>query len=282
MGSVGQFSGPRTSIGKASSCLWPSSRFSSSPVSDISAPQNAPSRTSSSAMGVVIAAEGLGKKYILSHEQTERFTTLRDALASTGRRLAKAALHPFARRARPAKSTEDFWALREVSFEVRKGDRVGIIGRNGAGKSTLLKILSRITEPTAGRVRIHGRVASLLEVGTGFHPELTGRENVYLNAAIHNMRRREVTACLPSIIEFAHIGDYLDEPVKRYSSGMYLRLAFSIAAHLEPDILIVDEVLAVGDVQFQAKCLQRVRDISQTGRTVVLVSHDIVAVRNLC
>jgi lipopolysaccharide transport system ATP-binding protein len=176
----------------------------------------------------------------------------------------------------------DFHALRDVNLEVEEGTVLGVIGPNGAGKSTLLKILSRITDPTRGRVTVHGRVASLLEVGTGFHPELTGRENVYLNAAIHGMRRSDVTTRLSSIIEFARVGEFLDEPVKHYSSGMYLRLAFSIAAHLEPDILIVDEVLAVGDLQFQERCLQRVRDIGMAGRTVVLVSHDLRAVRGLC
>ena len=176
----------------------------------------------------------------------------------------------------------DLWALRDVSFEVKRGEVVGIIGRNGAGKSTLLKILSRITEPTAGSAKIHGRVGSLLEVGTGFHPELTGRENIYLNGAILGMRRAEIERKFDEIVAFAEIERFLDTPVKRYSSGMYVRLAFAVAAHLEPEILLVDEVLAVGDAQFQKKCLGKMGDVAKEGRTVLFVSHNMVAVQTLC
>ena len=178
---------------------------------------------------------------------------------------------------------EDFWALKDVSFEIKAGDVVGIIGRNGAGKSTLLKILSRITEPTEGRITLNGRVASLLEVGTGFHPELTGRENIYLNGTILGMMRREITKKFDEIVAFAEVEKFLDTPVKRYSSGMYVRLAFAVAAHLEPEILIVDEVLAVGDAQFQKKCLGKMQDVSrQEGRTVLFVSHNMSAITSLC
>jgi lipopolysaccharide transport system ATP-binding protein len=174
------------------------------------------------------------------------------------------------------------WALKDISFEVKHGETVGIIGRNGAGKSTLLKILSRITEPTSGRAEIHGRVASLLEVGTGFHPDLTGRENVYLNGTILGMRKREIDARFDEIVEFSGVEQFIDTPVKRYSSGMRIRLAFSVAAHLEPEILIIDEVLAVGDVGFQKKCLWKMNDVAKQGRTVLFVSHNMAAVRNLC
>ena len=179
-------------------------------------------------------------------------------------------------------SSEDFWALRDVSFEVKQGEVVGIIGRNGAGKSTLLKILSRITEPTEGRVTLRGRVASLLEVGTGFHPELTGRENIFLNGAILGMGRAEIRKKFDEIVAFAEVEKFLDTPVKRYSSGMYVRLAFAVAAHLEPEILIVDEVLAVGDAEFQRKCLGKMQEVSRGGRTVLFVSHQMAAVQNLC
>jgi lipopolysaccharide transport system ATP-binding protein len=179
-------------------------------------------------------------------------------------------------------TTEEFWALKDIDFEVKRGDAVGIIGRNGAGKSTLLKVLSRITDPTEGRVEIRGRVASLLEVGTGFHPELTGRENIYLNGAILGMKRAEIRRKFDEIVAFAEIEKFLDTPVKRYSSGMYMRLAFAIAAHLEPEILIVDEVLAVGDTEFQKKCLGRMDEVARGGRTVLFVSHNMTALRNLC
>ena len=177
---------------------------------------------------------------------------------------------------------EEFWALKDVSFEVKSGERVGIIGRNGAGKSTLLKILSRITEPTKGRIKIAGRVASLLEVGTGFHPELTGRENIFLNGAILGMTRREIQKKFEAIVAFADVEKFLDTPVKRYSSGMYVRLAFAVAAHLEPDILVVDEVLAVGDFKFQKKCLGKMEEIGRSGITILFVSHNMAMISSLC
>jgi lipopolysaccharide transport system ATP-binding protein len=183
---------------------------------------------------------------------------------------------------RRAAATNEFWALRDVSFAIRPGEVVGIVGRNGAGKSTLLKVLSRITKPTAGRIALRGRVGSLLEVGTGFHPELTGRENIYLNGAVLGMRRREIGRKFDRIVEFAEIGPFLDTPVKRYSSGMYVRLAFAVAAHLEPEILVVDEVLAVGDMAFQRKCMGRMREVGQSGCTVLFVSHNMAAVESLC
>ena len=179
-------------------------------------------------------------------------------------------------------ASEEFWALKDVDFEIKRGEVVGIIGRNGAGKSTLLKILSRITEPTEGRVTINGRIGSLLEVGTGFHPELTGRENIYLNGAILGMRRAEIRRKFDEIVAFAEIEKFLDTPVKRYSSGMYVRLAFAVAAHLEPEILLVDEVLAVGDAEFQRKSLGKMSDVANGGRTVLFVSHNLAAVRSLC
>jgi len=179
-------------------------------------------------------------------------------------------------------SQEDFWALRDVSFEIPQGEAVGIIGRNGAGKSTLLKLLSRITEPTTGRIEVEGRLASLLEVGTGFHPELTGRENIYLNGAILGMTRLEIKRRFDAIVAFAEVEQFLDIPVKHYSSGMYMRLAFSVAAHLEPEILVVDEVLAVGDLEFQKKCLGKMEDVSHGGRTVLFVSHNMDAILRLC
>jgi lipopolysaccharide transport system ATP-binding protein len=217
----------------------------------------------------VISAEVVSKTFRISHEAPERYLALRDVIASRVRGL-------FARRrSAAAATTEEFHALRDVTFEVEAGDRVGIIGRNGAGKSTLLKILSRITEPSSGRVRIRGRVASLLEVGTGFHPELTGRENIFLNGAILGMTRAEIRQKFDEIVAFSEVEQFLDTPVKRYSSGMYVRLAFAIAAHLEPEILVVDEVLAVGDAQFQKKCLGKMEDVSkQQGRTVLFVSHN--------
>lgn len=231
----------------------------------------------------VIFVENLGKKYTLQHQPREQYTALRDVItngfASFGNRL----IHPFSSTAQyNSPIVEDFWALQDVSFEVKQGDRIGIIGRNGAGKSTLLKILSRITEPTTGSIRIKGRVASLLEVGTGFHPELSGRENIFLNGAILGMQREEIRRKLDEIIDFAEIEKFLDTPVKRYSSGMYVRLAFAVAAHLEPEILIVDEVLAVGDAPFQKKCLGKMEDVGREGRTVLFVSHNMAAVNKLC
>jgi lipopolysaccharide transport system ATP-binding protein len=223
----------------------------------------------------VIRAENVSKKYVISHLAKQQ--TLRDAMHH-GLRLAWRRLRWNARLNR-----EEFWALKDVSFEVKQGEVLGVIGRNGAGKSTLLKILSRITEPTTGRISITGRVASLLEVGTGFHPELTGRENIFLNGAILGMTRAEVRAKFDEIVAFAEIDQFIDTPVKRYSSGMYVRLAFAVAAHLEPEILIVDEVLAVGDAQFQKKCLGKMREVSQgAGRTVLFVSHNLGALHAIC
>ncbi len=237
-------------------------------------------------MSTVIKVENLGKKYTLHHQQREQYTALRDVITNSVASFGRKILSPFSSRLSQAVSapeSEDFWALKDVSFEVKQGDRIGIIGRNGAGKSTLLKILSRITEPTTGSVRIKGRVASLLEVGTGFHPELTGRENIYLNGAILSMGRAEIRKKFDEIVDFAEIEKFLDTPVKRYSSGMYVRLAFAVAAHLEPEILIVDEVLAVGDAQFQKKCLGKMEDISiHGGKTVLFVSHNMGVIGQLC
>jgi homopolymeric O-antigen transport system ATP-binding protein len=230
---------------------------------------------------VVIAADGLSKRYTLHHEAQPRYLSLREVLSEKARDLLRA-FSAHARRHGAHASDEEFWALRDVSFEVKRGDRVGIIGRNGAGKSTLLKILSRITEPTRGRVEIQGRVSSLLEVGTGFHPELTGRENIYLNGTILGMRTVEIRRKFDEIVAFAEVERFLDTPVKRYSSGMYVRLAFSVAAHLEPDILVVDEVLSVGDAQFQRKCLGKMQDVTSGGRTVLFVSHNMTTVTSLC
>ena len=218
-----------------------------------------------------IRAEHLGKRYVIGAE-VEQYRTLRDTLAG----LVRA---PFGRRRRAASA--HIWAIDDVSFDIMKGQVVGIIGGNGAGKSTLLKILSRITTPTRGRARISGRVASLLEVGTGFHPELTGRENIFLNGAILGMARREVTRKFDAIVAFAEVARFIDTAVKYYSSGMYVRLAFAVAAHLEPEILIVDEVLSVGDAKFQQKCLGKMDDVAKTGRTVLFVSHNMAAVQRL-
>ena len=229
---------------------------------------------------VMIRVEGVSKRYTLGRNQgAGGYTALRDVLSDRVRRLwRKGNLE-----AGLAADTTDFWALRDVTFEVRRGEVVGIIGRNGAGKSTLLKILSRITEPTNGTIRLRGRVASLLEVGTGFHPELTGRENIFLNGAILGMDRVEIKAKFDEIVAFAEVERFLDTPVKRYSSGMYVRLAFAVAAHLEPEILIVDEVLAVGDAAFQKKCLGKMQEVSSRGgRTVLFVSHQMAAVESLC
>ena len=222
----------------------------------------------------VIRVENLGKKYQIRHQNNPSAYTLRDKLTRGVKSLTKS---------RVQSPTEEFWALDNLSFEVKRGDRLGIIGHNGAGKSTLLKILSRITEPTTGRITLKGRVASLLEVGTGFHPELTGRENIYLNGAILGMGKGEIRRKFEEIVAFAEVEKFLDTPVKRYSSGMYVRLAFAVAAHLEPEILIVDEVLAVGDARFQQKCLGKMGDISQQeGRTVLFVSHAMASVQRLC
>jgi ABC-type polysaccharide/polyol phosphate transport system, ATPase component len=234
----------------------------------------------------VINVAGLGKRYWIQHRARPRYRALRDEIvewASWPFRVVRRAFT--GRGSDPDQTTKEeaFWALREVSFEVQQGDVVGIIGSNGAGKSTLLKVLSRITEPTEGRIEIQGRVASLLEVGTGFHPELTGRENVFLNGAILGMTRAEIRKKFDEIVAFAEVEKFLDTPVKRYSSGMYVRLAFAVAAHLEPEILIVDEVLAVGDAQFQKKCLGKMHDVSaKEGRTVLFVSHQMGTIRQLC
>jgi lipopolysaccharide transport system ATP-binding protein len=219
----------------------------------------------------VIQAAGIGKRYALGVRRG--YETLRESIVRSARGRLK-------RRTREASST--FWALRDVSFEVRRGEAVAIIGRNGAGKSTLLKVLSRITAPTEGKVLIRGRVGSLLEVGTGFHPELTGRENVFLNGAVLGMRRAEVTRRFDEIVAYSEVEKFIDTPVKHYSSGMYMRLAFSVAAHLEPDVLVIDEVLAVGDAEFQKKCMGKMSDVARSGRTVLFVSHNMSAVRSLC
>ena len=221
----------------------------------------------------IITVEGLGKDFTLHHRKPERYTALRDVIAEK----VKGAF-----RRTSSATVELFRALDDVSFTVNAGDRVGIIGRNGAGKSTLLKVLSRITPPTRGRVTIDGRVASLLEVGTGFHPELTGRENIFLNGAILGMGRAEIASKFDEIVAFAEVEQFLDTPVKRYSSGMYVRLAFAVAAHLEPEVLIVDEVLAVGDSAFQKKCLGKMEDVAGQGRTILFVSHNMETVLRLC
>ena len=228
---------------------------------------------------IAIRAENLGKLYHLGRAQV-RHNTLRDALADG----LRAPLNWLRRDGKSSRERLDqvIWALQQVSFDVKRGEAVGIIGRNGAGKSTLLKILSRITEPTEGHARVYGRVGSLLEVGTGFHPELTGRENIYLNGAILGMRRAEIARKFDEMVAFAEIERFLDTPVKRYSSGMYVRLAFAVAAHLEPEILVVDEVLAVGDLAFQKKCLGKMEDVAHGGRTVLFVSHNMNAVQRLC
>ncbi len=217
---------------------------------------------------IVIRANHLGKQYRLGALYEQRYRTLRESLGNLFRR-------------GETRSYETIWALRDVSFEVKQGQVLGVIGRNGAGKSTLLKLLSRVTEPTEGEAEIHGRVGSLLEVGTGFHPELTGRENIFLNGAILGMRRSEIERKFDEIVAFAEVEQFIDTPVKRYSSGMYLRLAFAVAAHLEPEILVVDEVLAVGDAEFQRKCLGKMGDVAREGRTVLFVSHNMSAILRL-
>ncbi len=234
----------------------------------------------------VISVENLSKRYLIGHEsaQRERYTALRDVIVRETRNFVRKAADLYhGRQILQGDETEEIWALRNVSFEVKRGEVLGIIGRNGAGKSTLLKVLSRITEPSEGCVRLRGRVGSLLEVGSGFHPELTGRENIFLNGAILGMTSGEIKSKFDEIVAFADIERFLDTPVKRYSSGMYMRLAFAVAAHLEPEILIVDEVLAVGDVQFQKKCLGKIGDIAgKDGRTVLFVSHNLAALGELC
>lgn len=229
----------------------------------------------------VVRVENLVKKYVISHQQQATYPTIKDAVVSTARSLTGKFLTLSGKR-KPNPNREEFWALKNVSFDIKQGDVVGIIGSNGAGKSTLLKILSRITEPTKGRISIKGRVASLLEVGTGFHQELTGRENIFLNGAILGMSKVEIKRKFDEIVSFAEVEKFLDTPVKHYSSGMYVRLAFAVAAHLEPEILIVDEVLAVGDVQFQKKCLGKMGDVAKEGRTILFVSHNMSTVESLC
>jgi lipopolysaccharide transport system ATP-binding protein len=234
-------------------------------------------------MSAIIQVENLSKKYIISHQQLNGRNTFRDAMYQVINAFRNKFIHPFSSEISNNPSLEEFWALKEINFEVKSGDRIGIIGRNGAGKTTLLKVLSRITEPTTGRITIKGRIASLLEVGTGFHQELSGRENIYLNGAILGMTRLEIRKKFDEIVDFSGVEKFLDTPVKRYSSGMYVRLAFAVAAHLEPEILVVDEVLAVGDIEFQEKCLGKMHDISNVeGRTVLFVSHNMAAIKNLC
>ena len=233
----------------------------------------------------IITVKNLGKRYLIGHRRSKGDGlrhVLQERLTAPFRKLGQLAGSQLPVPSSSAPRTEEFWALRHVDLEVKEGEIVGIIGRNGAGKSTLLKILSRITEPTAGRIHLKGRVSSLLEVGTGFHQELTGRENIYLNGAILGMTRAEITRKFDQIVAFAEVDRFLDTPIKRYSSGMAVRLAFSIAAHLEPEILIVDEVLAVGDIEFQKKCIGRMSSVAREGRTVLFVSHNTAAVRNLC
>jgi lipopolysaccharide transport system ATP-binding protein len=232
----------------------------------------------------VISVENLSKSYLVGHQSAnrERYTALRDVIAREARNFARKSVDLVrGREMVQGDEVEEFWALRDMSFEVKRGEVLGIIGRNGAGKSTLLKILSRITEPDRGRAILRGRVASLLEVGTGFHPELTGRENIFLNGAILGMKRAEIKSKFDEIVAFAEVERFLDTPVKRYSSGMYVRLAFAVAAHLEPEILVVDEVLAVGDAEFQKKCLGKMGEVARGGRTVLFVSHNMAAVKSL-
>jgi len=225
---------------------------------------------------IAIRVKGLGKKYTLGGPQ-EKYLTLRDALTHS----VKSPFHRYINK-NSAPSTNEFWALKDISFDVHKGEVIGIIGRNGAGKSTLLKILSRITTPSEGVVEINGRIGSLLEVGTGFHPELTGRENIFLSGSILGMKKREIDDKFDEIVKFSEIEKFLDTPVKRYSSGMYVRLAFAVAAHMETEILLIDEVLAVGDVQFQKKCLGKMGDVTKQGKTVIFVSHNMEAIRDIC
>jgi lipopolysaccharide transport system ATP-binding protein len=226
---------------------------------------------------IAVRVENLSKRYRIGGPQA-RYKTLRETLVD----MARAPAQQLRRLGQPSPENQTIWALKDVTFEVKRGEVLGVIGRNGAGKTTLLRILSRITEPTEGHAEIKGRVGSLLEVGTGFHPELTGRENIYLNGAILGMRRAEIDQKFDEIVAFSEIEKFLDTPVKRYSSGMYVRLAFSVAAHLEPEILLVDEVLAVGDAAFQKKCLGKMGDVAGEGRTVLFVSHNMAAVQNLC
>ena len=224
-------------------------------------------------MSTAISVQQISKCYILNHKSNSGYSTFRETLVSNAKKIVSP---------KENNATEEFWALHNISFEVNQGDRLGIIGKNGAGKSTLLKIISRIVEPTSGKIFVKGRIASLLEVGTGFHPELTGRENIFLNGAILGMSRTEIKKNFDAIVDFSGVEKFLDTPVKRYSSGMYVRLAFAVAAHLQPEILIVDEVLAVGDAEFQKKCLGKMNEVSSSGRTILFVSHNLSAINSLC
>ena len=232
---------------------------------------------------LAIRIQGLGKQYSINRQE-QRYRALRDVLTDAAKWPLNAMRSAFSGGEKGARGSnkEKFWALRDVTFDVRQGEVIGVIGRNGAGKSTLLKVISRITEPTTGRAEVHGRVGSLLEVGTGFHPELSGRENIFMNGSILGMRRVEIASKFDEIVAFAEIEKFVDTPVKRYSSGMYTRLAFAVAAHLEPEVLFIDEVLAVGDAAFQRKCLGKMGEISRHGRTVLFVSHNMTAVQSLC
>src|SRR5262245_35596123 len=224
----------------------------------------------------VITAHDVSKCFMLTARSPEKYYALRDVLAQRLRGFGR-----IRRAAAPRSQQREFWALRNIDFQINEGERIGLIGRNGAGKSTLLKILGRITQPTRGKIRIRGRLASLLEVGTGFHPELTGRENVWLSGAIYGLSRKQIQRKFDDIVAFAEVEQFLEMPVKRYSSGMYVRLAFSVAAHLNPDILIIDEVLAVGDIHFQKKCLAKMEDIAAEGRTLILVSHNMSTILSM-
>ena len=234
-------------------------------------------------MTIAIKIENLSKQYELRHQKRERYVSLRDVITNK----AKSAIKGVRDFGNTKNITEDqtretFWALKDINLEIKQGDRIGVIGGNGAGKSTLLKLISRIVEPTSGKISINGRMSSLLEVGTGFHPDLTGRENIYLNGAILGMRHYEIKRKFDEIVDFAEVEKFLDTPVKRYSSGMYMKLAFSVAAYLEPEILIIDEVLAVGDAKFQKKCLGKMKEVGDDGRTILFVSHNIDAIASLC
>jgi lipopolysaccharide transport system ATP-binding protein len=252
-----------------------------SALSDTSTPLAVHDGSGASTSGdAVIRVEGLGKRYRLGGAHGG-YHTIREVMSTQASNVVRR-LAGRSHSARTEDADDHIWALRDVSLDIMQGEIVGIVGRNGAGKSTLLKVLSRITEPTTGHARVRGRVGSLLEVGSGFHPELTGRENVYLNGAILGMRRREIARAFDSIVEFADVARFLDTPIKYYSSGMYTRLAFSVAAHLETDILLVDEVLAVGDIEFQTRCLRKMSEVSSQGRTVVFISHNLSSVQQLC
>lgn len=234
-------------------------------------------------MTIAIKIENLSKQYELRHQKRERYVSLRDVLTNKANAAIKG-VRDFGsvKNISDDLTREKFWALKDINLEIQQGDRIGIIGRNGAGKSTLLKLLSRIVEPTSGRISMNGRLSSLLEVGTGFHPELTGRENIFLNGAILGMRHQEIKRKFDEIVDFSDVEKFLDTPVKHYSSGMYMRLAFSVAAHLDPDILVIDEVLAVGDAQFQKKCLGKMKEVGEEGRTVIFVSHSMPTITSLC